>query len=155
MKTSGKIWNLFGILIGLGAIVIGIQFFTNWGISYGHGSLTEYTFGGDFYTYIYDAVRSIYGEMKELLTDLVENVNKGFGGAFILLGLCQIVRNGKELFCKENKKRYSESSCSKSQVSSTVNKVKTQTMEAPTEAFTSPIISQEKQSGTEQIYSGV
>ena len=151
MKMREKIWNIFGILFGLGAIVIGVLFLTNWGISYGHGGLTEYTFGGDFYTHIYNAVRSIYGSLWYLV-DLIEFVNKGFGFAFILLGLFRIVRDGKELSSSRKKEQPSKPSGSMVQEIDNAYNTNTQKVGVPSEYHVDSIRSREINSKIEPDY---
>ena len=94
LKDKRNILYLIAMLAGLAAIVIGIWFLDRQ--FYGSSSLDEITFGGDFYTEIYNANRRIYGMLSHI-NDFIEYVKKGFGFTFILGGIVDVCVFGSKL----------------------------------------------------------
>lgn len=53
-----KTWNLIGCILGIVVIIAGIYFAASPADSYSTSSVRDASFGGDFYTYVYDGVRT-------------------------------------------------------------------------------------------------
>jgi len=94
LEDKRNIWYLCGMLVGVAAIIIGIWFLDRQ--FYDVTELDTISFGGDFYTEIYNASRRIHGVLGHI-NDFIEYVKKGFGFTFILGGIVDICVFGSKL----------------------------------------------------------
>lgn len=90
-----KISNVLGILLGIIAIGFAVAIFCLERGSY----LFNYTFGADYYTESYNAMRVTALNIFETNTIL----KVGFGCLFVFLGLKSIFKNLPALFSKQDK----------------------------------------------------
>jgi hypothetical protein len=104
MLSNKKLWNWFGMAIGIAFVIAGIIFAKNPPESYSTWNPDYATFGGDFYTYEYDATRTAAlnaGTIASNIRELGEFLAKAIGTAMISVGALVIVHYGKENFAKE------------------------------------------------------
>ena len=93
-KNPAKIFNIIGIVIGIVIIFFGFHFMNSPADSYSASSAESVKFGGDFYTYQYEATRIAAGnaavtannirEVGEKLADYAGMIFV-FGGAPVVL----------------------------------------------------------------------
>ena len=103
MFRKEKTWNLIGMLVGLAIFICGIVFAANPPESYSTGSTDYASFGGDFYTYEYDATRVAARNAAATannIRELGEFLAHGLGAALIAAGALTFVCYGKK-FCTE------------------------------------------------------
>ncbi len=113
-----KIWHIFGVILGVATILIGVYFActpawsgisttitkddNTFGISGYSGVPDDTSFGGDYYTYEYGATRSAAITahlMKKTIDNMCEKMALYVGSAFILVGLLLILNESRKLFC--------------------------------------------------------
>lgn len=111
LKDKRNIWYLCGMLAGVAAIVIGICFLNR--RFYDVTELEKISFGGDFYTEIYNASRRIHALLGHI-NDFIEYVKKGFGFTFILGGVVDICVFGSKLNIVKNEEHIKEISTDES-----------------------------------------
>ena len=103
MLSEKRIWNLIGMLVGLAILICGIVFAANPPESYSTDSTDYATFGGDFYTYEYDATR-IAARNAAVTANNIRELGKflahGLGAVLIAAGALTFVCYGKK-FCTE------------------------------------------------------
>lgn len=103
MCSKKRIWNLIGMLVGLAILIRGIAFAANPPKSYSTDSADYATFGGDFYTYEYDATR-VAARNAAATANNIRELGKflahGFGAVLIATGALTFVCYGKK-FCTE------------------------------------------------------
>lgn len=103
MFREKKTWNLIGMLVGLAILICGMVFATTPPESYSTDSTDYATFGGDFYTYEYDATRvaaSNAAVTAANIRELGKFLAHGFGATLIATGALTFVCYGKK-FCTE------------------------------------------------------
>ena len=98
--TNEKYWNLAGVALGLLVIIMGIVFMCTPADSYSTRSADNVTFGGDFYTYQYEATRYAVSNTAITANNIRELGGKialyaGFG--FIVCGALIVLSYGKKL----------------------------------------------------------
>lgn len=100
-KTRG--WNTFGIIIGVALIIVGV-ILPFAAVSINNSTQgwqkTSKKFGGDYYTYQYDATLDIIDNTASSAinsANLVKNLSLYTGIAFAAWGLLTIVHYGKAL----------------------------------------------------------
>ena len=101
MKIKNNIWDWVGFAIGIFAIVLGIVFLVTPPDSYYTTSADRASFGGDFYTYQYDATRIAAGNAAVTANNIRELgivLSKYSGFAFMIAGMLILVHYGKKCF---------------------------------------------------------
>lgn len=104
MLRDKKIWNFLGMAIGLALIIAGIVLMSNPPASSGTRDTDYATFGGDFYTYEYDATRSVARNAEATAVNVIrlgEFIAKATGIAMMAAGALVIVHYGKDTFVVE------------------------------------------------------
>lgn len=101
---SRKFWNLIGMAIGAALSVAGIVFMAN-PPEFSSTRSTDYaTFGGDFYTYEYDATRAAAVNAASTANNvqkLGEVVVRAAGIAMMAAGALTVVYYGKDTFATD------------------------------------------------------
>ena len=103
MFREKKTWNLIGMLVGVAILMCGMVFATTPPESYSTDSADYATFGGDFYTYEYDATRVAAHNAAVTASNIRELgrfLAHGFGAVLIATGALTFVCFGKK-FCTE------------------------------------------------------
>lgn len=103
MFSQKKTWNLIGMLVGSAILICGIIFAANPPETYSTDGTDYATFGGDFYTYEYDATRVAARNAAVTANNIRELgsfLAHGLGAALIAAGALTIVCYGKK-FCTE------------------------------------------------------
>ena len=93
---------IFGILLGISAIIAGICFLVNPAPGYSTKSPDEISFGADFYTYQYDVTRQAAinsAVTANNLRELSQILALYVGISYIFAGLLLILHNIKQLVC--------------------------------------------------------
>lgn len=101
MSRKEKTWNLIGMLVGLAILICGIVFAANPPESYSTDSADYASFGGDFYTYEYDATRVAARNAAATannIRELGEFLAHGLGAALIAAGALTFVCYGKKFY---------------------------------------------------------
>lgn len=104
MLRDKKIWNFLGMAIGLALIIAGIVLMSNPPESAGTRDTDYATFGGDFYTYEYDATRSAARNAQATAVNVLrlgEFIAKATGIAMMAAGALVMVHHGKDTFVVE------------------------------------------------------
>lgn len=102
MLKKEKTWNLIGILLGLAILIVGIVFIkTPPAYSFYTDSVSDITFGGDYYTEQYNATRVAVNNIAVVarnLDKIGEAIANYFGCFFIVFGLLIILHYAKHYF---------------------------------------------------------
>lgn len=101
MLRDKKIWNFLGMAIGLALIIAGIVLMSNPPASSGTRDTDYATFGGDFYTYEYDATRSAARNAEATAVNVIrvgKFIAKATGIAMMAAGALVMVHYGKDTF---------------------------------------------------------
>lgn len=103
LKTSTI--NAIQIIIGILAIIFGIVlcFSHEWAFR----SLERTSFGGDFYTYMYDVTRKIYSEINQT-NKLLESLSNYFGYLLVFLGANNILKGCRNSILDEQNANFQE-----------------------------------------------
>lgn len=105
MKAA-KTWNVIGVLVGLCICIAGCVFYTNPAPSYFTYSTKDATFGGDYYTYQYEATQVVAKNTKATANTVMEMSAaqaQYYGTLFIVLGALTTLHYGKLCCVEENK----------------------------------------------------
>lgn len=97
-KKNG--WNVIGLIVGIAMILMGIVFASSSPDSYSTESADHVSFGGDFYTYEYDATRIAARNAAATannIRELGETVSLYCGMAFVFAGLLVVVSYAKKI----------------------------------------------------------
>lgn len=95
-----KMWDLFGIGIGIAAVIAGLVFLFTPADSFSTSSTRSAAFGVDFYTEEYEATRNAANNAAVTannLRELSEKLAQYVGTAFLISGLLITVHYGKRL----------------------------------------------------------
>lgn len=104
MLKKEKVWNLMGLVLGLVILIVGIVFAVTPPDSYSTTSTEYASFGGDYYTYEYDATRAAASNAAVTANNLREigaAQAKYFGFLFITVGALTMVSYGKKYFTED------------------------------------------------------
>ena len=96
-----KMWDLAGMVLGLIILIAGIVFMSSPPDSYNTRTTDYASFGGDYYTYQYDAtcvVASNTAVTANNLREIGEALAKYFGFLFVAVGALTTVSYGKKYF---------------------------------------------------------
>lgn len=96
-----KTWNLAGFIIGLIVICVGIWYMCSPPKSYYTDSVKDRAFGGDYYTYQYEATQVAVNNTATTANNIRELGQKlavYSGTAFVVCGLLIVLHYGRRLF---------------------------------------------------------
>ena len=99
-KNPAKIFNIIGIVIGIVIIIFGFNFISSPAESYSTDRAESVKFGGDFYTYQYEATRIAAGNTAVTannIRELGEKLSEYAGMFFIFGGALVVLHYSKEL----------------------------------------------------------
>ena len=99
-KNPAKIFNIIGIVIGIVIIIFGFNFIGSPAESYSTDRAESVKFGGDFYTYQYEATRIVAGNTAVTannIRELGEKLSEYAGMFFIFGGALVVLHYSKEL----------------------------------------------------------
>ncbi|MBQ4061290.1 MAG: hypothetical protein IJD14_00355 [Christensenellaceae bacterium] len=100
MKNK-KTWDLIGTVLGIVIIIVGIIFISFPPETYTTSSTDDASFGGDFYTYQYEATQAAASNAAVTANNLREmgKAQAGyFGFLFVAVGALTVVNYGKKFF---------------------------------------------------------
>ncbi len=98
-----RILNLFGIIIGGAAIIVGIVMLTGHPVPSTDWTM-DASFGADFYTYIYSAVRAAANNTADVVHYIRDTLSLYGGFFFILAGLLVVLHYLKLFLAAPTKK---------------------------------------------------
>lgn len=104
MLKKKKVWDLIGMILGLVILIAGIVFAATPPESYSTDTAEYASFGGDFYTYEYDATRIAAKNTAVTannLREMGEAMAKYFGFLFMAAGALTTVSYGKKFFVED------------------------------------------------------
>lgn len=98
--TNEKYWHMAGVALGLAVILVGIIFMCTPAESYHTRSADDVSFGGDFYTYQYEATRYAVSNTAVTANNIRElgakiTLYSGFG--FLVAGALICLTYGRKL----------------------------------------------------------
>lgn len=97
-----KFWNLTGAILGVLVIIVGIYFIRTPASSRYTSTADSASFGGDFYTYEYEATQKAANNVAAV-ADNIGNVGAKLalynGSLFIVIGLVMVLHFGKLYSC--------------------------------------------------------
>lgn len=103
MFRKDKTWHKIGMFLGIITVIIGVILFFTPADAYKTHSVEEASFGGDYYTYEYEATRIAANNAAVSANNLRElsgKVAMYTGLAFVVAGLQIFIYHGKMNFCQ-------------------------------------------------------
>lgn len=100
MKNK-KSWDMIGIILGIVILILGIVFMVSPPDTYKTNSADSASFGGDYYTYQYEATKIVAGNTAVTannLREMGETQAKQFGVLLMVIGALTFVNYGKKYF---------------------------------------------------------
>ena len=100
MKNLNQITTIVAVVLSLALIITGICFLTSDPGYYGTSVPADYSFGADFYTESYGAIRAVASNTATVARnarELNEIVASVAGWAFLFAGLFSLLNSGKKL----------------------------------------------------------